>query len=330
MLIDSHTHILPEKFPDFSRRKNGNRWPQMDPVDACSARVMISGKNFRTVQNNSWDVTQRSREMDDEGVTRQVLSPMPKLYSYDCDPADTLDFCRYVNEAIAEMVQAAPARFYGLGQVPLQDGELAARAIEEVKALGLRGVEIGTNVNGKSLGEPEFLPFFQEASRQEISIFVHAQDPTNADRFTGAPLLENLIGFPQENTLAASTLVTGGTMEYCPHARFLFSHGGGGFNTVLARLEQGYDSMQAFLPKRPREYIGNFYFDSLQYDADAIRHLLASFGTRRVMVGSDFPFNIREIPPGKHLSELSELSQADLERIRYKNCLEFLGLPEEG
>jgi aminocarboxymuconate-semialdehyde decarboxylase len=328
MLIDAHTHIVPDKFPDFSKRKNGNRWPQLDPVDACSARVMIAGKNFRTVRDSSWSVGRRMEDMDAEGVTRQVLSPMPKLYSYDCDPRDTLDFCRAVNESIAEMVQVAPERFYGLGIVPLQDAELAARAIEDVRALGLRGVEIGTNVNGKSLGEKEFLPFFAEASRQRIAIFVHAQDPTNTGRFTGAGLLENLIGFPQENTLAAATLVTGGTMEHCPHARFLFSHGGGGFNTVLARLEQGYDSMQQFLPRRPKDYIGNFYFDSLQYDAAAIRHLLASFGTRRVLVGSDYPYAIREVPPGKHLRELTELSPADRARVEYQNCLEFLGLGE--
>ena len=328
MLIDAHTHIVPEKFPDFSKRKNGNRWPQMDPVDTCNARVMISGQNFRSIKDNSWSVERRAEDMDAEGVTRQVLSPMPKLYSYDCDPGDTLDFCHYVNETIAEMVRAQPERFYGLGIVPLQDAELAARAIEEVRALGLQGVEIGTNVNGMSLGEPAFRPFFEEASRQQIAIFVHAQDPTNTERFTGAPLLENLIGFPQENTLAASTLITGGTMEHCPHARFLFSHGGGGFNTVLARLEQGYDSMQQFLPRRPKDYISNFFFDSLQYDAAAIRHLLASFGSHRVVVGSDYPYAICEQPPGKHLSELDELSQAEREQVRYKNCLEFLGLAQ--
>lgn len=326
MLIDAHTHIVPEKLPDFSRRKNGNRWPQMEPVDLCSAQVMISGKNFRTVQDTSWSVSQRIKCMDGDGVTRQVLSPMPKLFSYDCDPNDTLDFCRYVNETIAEMVREAPERFYGLGIVPLQDAELAAKAIEEVRMLGLRGVEIGTNVNGKSLGEKEFLPFFEEASRQQIAIFVHAQDPTNAERFIGAPLLENLIGFPQENTLAAATLVTGGTMEHRPHARFLFSHGGGSFYTVLARLEQGYDTMQQFLPRRPKEYLSNFFFDSLQYDAAAIRHLLASFGSRRVVMGSDYPYAIREQPPGKHLKELQELSQAEREQVQYKNCLEFLGL----
>ncbi|MBF0280706.1 MAG: amidohydrolase [SAR324 cluster bacterium] len=327
-MIDAHTHIVPEKFPDFSRRKNGIRWPQMDPVDACSARVMISGKNFRTVRDNSWSVQRRTEEMDTEGVHRQVLSPMPKLYSYDCHAPDALDFCRYVNESIANMVQAQPDRFFGLGIVPLQDADLAARAIEEICALGLRGVEIGTNVNGRSLGEPEFLPFFKEASRQKIAIFVHAQDPTNSERFTGAHLLENLIGFPQENTLAAATLITGGTMEHCPHARFLFSHGGGGFNTVLARLEQGYDTMEQFLPQRPRQYISNFFFDSLQYDAGAIRHLLASFGSHRVVLGTDYPFAIREQPPGKYLNELQELSKAERERVQYKNCLEFLGLSE--
>jgi aminocarboxymuconate-semialdehyde decarboxylase len=328
MLIDVHTHIVPEKLPDFSRRAGGDRWPTLEPVDACSARVMISGKNFRTVTDQCWSVARRSEEMDAEGVTHQVLSPMPKLYSYGFAAADTLDFCRYVNESIAVMVQAAPQRFHGLGIVPLQEPELAARAIEEVKQLGLLGVEIGTNVNGKSLGDPVFRSFFEAASAQRLAVFVHAQDPSNTERFSGPPLLENLIGFPLENTLAAATLITGGTIERCPHARFLFSHGGGGFASVLPRLDQGWRTMNQFLPKLPSAYVDNYFFDTLQYDPKAIRFLLEQFGARRLVVGSDYPFVIRERPPGKHLAELRGLSDAEREQIHSRSALEFLGLAQ--
>jgi len=141
-------------------------------------------------------------------------------------------------------------------------------------------------------------------------------------------VLENLIGFPQENTLAAATLITGGIVERCPDARFLFSHGGGGFASVLPRLDQGWHTMEKFLPKPPSSYVGNFYFDSLFFDAHSIRHLLARFGARRVMVGSDYPYAIRERPPGKHLAEVTGLSAEDLEFIRHRTCLEFLGVQE--
>jgi len=327
MLIDVHTHIVPEKLPDFSRRAGGAGWPRMDPVDACSASVMVAGKNFRTVTDQCWSVPRRLGDMEREGVGRQVLSPMPKLFSYAFAPTDTRDFCRSVNETIAAMVQAAPGRFYGLGIVPLQDAELAAQEIGQVRALGLHGVEIGTNVNGTSLGDPALLPFFQEAERQGLPIFVHAQDPTNEARFVGAPLLNNLIGFPQENTLAAATLITGGVMERCPRLRVLFSHGGGGFAAMLPRLDQGWRTMGQYLPRLPSDYARAFYFDTLLYDATAIGFLLEKFGAARVMVGSDYPFAIREVPPGKHLRELAALGAADRRRVQSTTCLEFLGLP---
>ena len=328
MLIDVHTHIVPEKMPDFSRRAGGDRWPVMDPVDSCSARVMISGKNFRTVTDQCWSVPRRLDDMEHEGVGRHVLSPMPRLFSYWAQPDEGRDFCRYVNETIVEMMHAAPDRFYGLGIVPVQHPELAAKELAEVKKLGLQGIEIGTNIDGHSLGDPRFLPFFQEAEKQGLPIFVHAQDPTDAGRFSGAPLLNNLIGFPQENVLAAATLITGGVIERCPNLRVLFSHGGGGFAMMLPRLDQGWHTMEQFLPKLPSDYIGNFYFDTLLYDSAAVRYLIEKFGPSRITVGSDYPFAIREVPPGLHLKSATGLSDADRERIHHRTALEFLGLAE--
>ena len=329
MLIDVHTHVIPEKLPDFAGRDGGNRWPTMDPIDACNSRIMIAGKNFRTVTDQSWSVSRRLEDMSGEGVERQVLSPMPNLFSYWGEPGDTLDFSRYINGEIAAMVHAEPERFYGLGQVPLQDPDLAAKELAPIREMGLMGVEIGTNVNGASLADPKFLPFFIEAEKLRMPIFIHAQHPGGTERFTGAPFLENLIGFPQENTLAAATLISGGVIERCPGLRVLFSHGGGGFALVLPRLDQGWRTMERFLPRLPSSYIDNFYFDTLFFDARGIGLLIEKFGAKRVMVGSDYPFAIREVPPGKHLTELEGLEDLDdstIQAIHSGSCLEFLGI----
>lgn len=326
MIIDVHTHVVPHKLPDFAGRAGGSRWPSMEPVDDCHCRVMISGKNFRTVSDQCWSTNQRIQDMVSEGVERQVLSPMPNLFSYWGEPGDTLDFSRYINEQIAEMVRAEPERFYGLGQIPLQDPELAAKELGAIREMGLLGVEIGTNVNGKSLGDPMFLPFFIEAEAKGIPIFIHAQHPGGTDRFTGAKFLENLIGFPQENTLAAATLITGGVIERCPGLKLLFSHGGGGFGLVLPRLDQGWHTLEEYLPKLPSSYAENFYFDSLFYDAHGIEFLVNKFGVERVMVGSDYPFVVREIPPGKHLGKVANFNAAQIRAIHSETCLDFLGL----
>ncbi|MCH8886915.1 MAG: amidohydrolase [SAR324 cluster bacterium] len=326
MLIDVHTHVVPEKLPDFAGRAGGSRWPAMDPIDACNSRIMVGGKNFRTVTDQCWSASRRLEDMRGEGVERQVLSPMPNLFSYWGEPGDTLDFSRFINGEIAAMVRAEPERFYGLGQVPLQDPDLAARELAPIRQMGLLGVEIGTNVNGDSLADPKFLPFFIEAEKLGMPIFIHAQHPGGTDRFTGPRLLENLIGFPQENTLAAATLISGGVIERCPGLRVLFSHGGGGFALVLPRLDQGWRTMEQFLPRLPSSYVDNFYFDTLFFDAPGIGLLIEKFGARRVMVGSDYPFVIREGPPGKHLAELAGLDDSAIQAIHAGSCLEFLGL----
>lgn len=327
MRIDVHTHIVPQKMPDYSKRAGGDRWPRMEAVDDCTCKIMIGGNNFRTVTDQCWSADKRLEDMDAEGVDRQVISPMPKLFSYWFEPQDTLDFSRFINGWIMELVSARPDRFYGLGQVPLQAPDLAAREIAEMKKMGLHGLEIGTNVNGKSLGDPMFLPFFQEAEAQGMPIFVHAADPGGTDRFAGPKFLENLIGFPQENSLSASTLITGGVAEKCPNLKFLFSHGGGGFAIVLPRLDQGWHTMGEFLPRPPSAYIGNFYFDSLLFDPLAIRFLIEKFGTRRVMLGTDYPFAIREAPAGKFVDELKGLPEEHLAALHSGTCLDFLGVP---
>lgn len=326
MLIDVHTHIVPEKLPDFAHLPGGGRWPRMEAVDPCHSNVMIAGRNFRTVTDQCWSIERRLEDMGREEVTHQVISPMPELFSYWFDPADTRDFCRYVNEQIAEMVQAAPQRFIGLGIVPLQSAHLAAREIEPIQALGLRGIEIGTNINGLSLADPQFLPFFQEAEARDMPLFVHALHPGGVERFTGPPILNNLIGFPQENTLAAATFITGGVIEKCPGLRLLFSHGGSGFAMVLPRLDQGWRTLDEFLPRPPSSYIGNFYFDTLLFDAAGIRLQMEKFGSHRLAVGSDYPFVIREVPPGKAVREIEDLTPADWEAISHTSALEFLGM----
>ncbi|HEX6512033.1 MAG TPA: amidohydrolase family protein, partial [Chloroflexota bacterium] len=179
MILDLHTHIVPERFPPSSV----DRWPSMDHAEPGRANVMISGKNFRTVRDVCWHPAKRAEEIVHEGADAQAISPMPELLAYWFKPQDGLDMSRYVNEQIAEMCRAEPTRFYGLGMVPIQHPELAAKELAPMKAAGLRGVELGSNILGKSLGEEQFLPFFQEAERQGMSVFVHALHPTFLDRF---------------------------------------------------------------------------------------------------------------------------------------------------
>jgi aminocarboxymuconate-semialdehyde decarboxylase len=334
MIVDLHAHVVPEHFP----KSAVDRWPSMDHVEAGKANVMISGKNFRTVRDVCWSHTRRAEEMQAEGADAQAISPMPELLSYWFSPKDALDMSRYTNEQIAKMCQAAPDRFYGLGMVPLQDPDLAAKELAPMKQAGLLGVELGSNILGKSLGEEQFLPFFQEAAKQDMAVFVHALHPTFNDRYLANERTINAIGFPTEGGLNIGAMIVSGMLEKCPGLRLAFSHGGGTFPFFLPRLENSWSGkwngeppaegaapslLRQMLPKSPAEYARTFYYDTLLFDQRAIRYLIDMAGITQVTVGTDYPFFPREQPVGKTLRGCVDAKDWDL--VSHQNALRFLG-----
>lgn len=331
MIIDVHTHFVPEQLPSMKDRNGGDRWPVTKCV--CGREdhkhVMISGKNFRTITDQCWSPTRRSTDMDQEGVDIQILSPMPELLSYWFEPEDTLYFSRSVNHQLSEFIQSNPQRFIGLGMVPLQDPVLAAKELAYLKNdLGLSGVEIGTHINGKSIGDPMFAPFFAEAEAQQMVIFIHALHPLGSERHVGPPIMSNLIGFPTENAVALSSLVTGGILEKFPRLKIYASHGGGTFSSILPRLEYGWETMeevQKVIPKPPSYYAKKIYYDTLVYDVDTIAHLIKKFGSQQLMIGSDYPFSIREKNPGFWMDQL-QITEKQKEQIQSQTAINFFNI----
>lgn len=326
--IDIHNHIVPAAIPPYAGRHGSARWPQMAPCDARHKNVMIDGKNFRTVSDECWDVARRIDAMDAAGIGVQVLSPMPELLSYWFEAEDAVAFGRVVNGTIAEMVARAPQRFAGLGMVPLQDPDLAARELERLMQDGFRGVEIGTNVNGVAIGDPKFAPFFAAAERLGAAVFVHALHPASLERIVGPPRLVPFVAFPGETNFAICSLISGGTLERHPKLRLAFSHGGGTFAVVLPRLTQGWaisPVLQEKIKVSPREIARRLYYDTLVFEAKTIRFLIEMFGLSQLCVGSDFPFDGGDREPLKEIAKLG-LGAADLAAIHEGNARRFLGL----
>jgi len=332
ILIDVHTHVVPESFPAYAGRHVDARWPAMAAAaEPCHRHVMVAGSVYRTVSHHCWDCRVRSADMAARSVGRQVLSVMPELLSYWLQPEDGATLCRYMNEVIARMTADHPAHFIGLGTVPLQD---VTRAIAEldyaVHELGLRGVEIGTNVNGTPIGHPGLLPFFEAAAEWDASIFVHALRPAGMDRLVGPPTLEQVVAFPGEVGLAAASMITGGTFAHLPNLRIAYSHGGGSLSMLLPRMQHAWSaisSVREALPVEPAAAAKRMYYDDLVYDAAAIRHLIAVFGASQIMVGSDYPFSIMDPDPAMRLKSL-ELAPHIVRQLRSENARRWLGLNE--
>jgi len=331
-LIDVHTHVVPESFPRYLGRHVDAPWPSMAPAHACHAHVMISGKVYRTVSHQCWSCRVRLADMDRQGVQRQVLSPMPELLSYWLAPEDGAAMCDYLNEVIATMVAEAPARFVGLGAVPLQD---VPRAIEMLQRLrprhGLVGVEIGGNVNGTPIGDARFRPFFEAAAALDLAVFVHALKPSGLERVVGPPNLEQLLAFPGEVGLAGASMLTGGTLAALPDLRIALSHGGGTLAMLMPRLRHGWGKLKAVrdvLPADPAEAVRRFYVDDLVYDTATLARLVDVFGVQRVLAGSDYPFVIMDDDPAGSIEALvaqGTLDAAQRALLRGGNARRWLG-----
>jgi aminocarboxymuconate-semialdehyde decarboxylase len=329
-VIDIHTHIVPEKFPPYRGKGKEVPWPSMADAHACHKHVMISGKLYRTVSDGSWSVPRRIEQMSEMRVTRQVLSPMPELLSYWLPLDDAKVLIRYLNEQIAEMWQAAPERFVALGCVPLQDADSAIRELEFLKNdLKFPGVEIASHVNGISIGDPRFEPFFAAAERLGAAVFVHALRPAGQERIVGA-FPEQAVCFPGDVALACASMITGGVASRHPKLRIAFSHGGGTMSILMPRLVHAWNMFpkaKQSLPESPATIAKRFYYDELVFEPNAIRFLVETFGETQIVVGTDYPFALGDWTPMKTL-EAASLGAATLKAVTSANARRFLGLRE--
>lgn len=326
MVIDVHTHVVPEFFPQYVGKNSATKWPSMGCCDQPHHRsVLIAGKTFRDVSHHCWDTSQRLLDMKVEGIEQQVLSPMPELLSYWFDLDDAVRMCEHMNHSIASMVNSSPGSFYGLGMVPLQDPERAAKEMSRLRAdYGLLGIEVGTNINGRPIGDPFFEPIFAAAVEYGLSIFIHALHPAGVERIIGPPAMSALVAFPNETAFAAASLVSGGMLTKYPELRIGLSHGGGGFAMMLPRMMQGWETMGSHLfAESPIDIARRLYYDTLVYDNQTLQYLIDSFGIEQLMVGSDYPFVIREKSPGKRIQSLG-LSEHDMALLQSVNAQRFL------
>jgi aminocarboxymuconate-semialdehyde decarboxylase len=258
-----------------------------------------------------------------------VLSQMPELLSCWMAAADAAVLLRHVNEEIARMVATDPARFHGLGAVPLQDMDLALRELEHaVRGLGLAGVEIPGNVDGIVIGDARFDPLWEACVALDACVFVHPLRPAGMDRLVGPKALQQVLAFPTESGLAAASLLTGGVLERHPGLRIAFSHGAGTLPSLLPRLQHGWmrtPAVRETMGTAPAELARRLYVDSLVYDPRTLRLLVDLFGPTQVLVGSDYPFNIREHEPVQRILEAG-LPPAQVELLLSRNARRWLGL----
>lgn len=329
MKIDIHTHIMPDKIPNWFEKFGYGDFITLQHHKPCCAKMIKGDTFFREIEHNCWDATVRMKEMDDTEVTVQVLSTIPVLFNYWANPKHGLETSRFFNDHIASVVEQHPHRFAGLGTVPLQDIDLAIKEMERcIVSLKMPGIEIGSNINGRNLSDPYFNPFWEAAEKLGASIFVHPWEmmgENDMQRYW----LPWLVGMPAETSRAICSMIFGGVFERYPYLKVAFAHGGGSFPATIGRIEHGFnvrpDLCAIDNPHNPRNYIGKFWIDALVHDEKALDFIVDVMGGDKICMGSDYPFPLGEHHPGK----LIETHITDLqlkEQLLAKNAMDWLGV----
>lgn len=290
--------------------------------------MTASGKMIKERWLQLTDVRRRLADMDAAGVGVQIVSPSPSHFYYFAGEELALELARQANRAVRELVDQAPERLQGLGLVPLQHPALMVEALEHaVLECGLLGVEIGSfaATPGEAqttveLSDPRLEDFWARAAELDALVFLHpfgCSLDERLDRF----YLANTVSQPAENAVALSRLIFGGVLDRHPGLRVLAAHGGGYLPTSLGRSDRAWkvrpEAQRCAEP--PSSYLRRLYFDSLVHSPAELRALVAAAGPDRVLLGSDYPFDMGSDDPVADL-EAAGLPAAEEELISAGNA----------
>lgn len=326
-----HSHILPKTMPNWTQKFGYGKFIHLEANPDGSANMMQGGQFFRRIVENCWDTDLRIAEYENFQTQVQVVCTIPVMFSYWAKTQDALELSRFLNDHIADLVARYPKNYIGLATIPMQDPQAAIAELERAKAIGHVGIQIGSNINDENLSEEKYFPIFEACARLGMAVMIHPWQMMGFDSMKKY-WLPWLVGMPAETSRAACSLIFGGVLERLPNLRVCFSHAGGSFLPTLGRIEHGFNCRPDLVaidnPHNPRTYVGKFWVDCITHDIDALDYILKLQGSKRVCLGSDYPFPLGDLEIGKFIEE-SKLSPEVKEDIFCNATLEWLQLDKQ-
>jgi aminocarboxymuconate-semialdehyde decarboxylase len=326
--IDIHCHYLnPEVNAKVAHLNPHEKEPSIIYANPFTRETNV--KQMKDRAGKLSDIEVRLKDMDRMGIDIQAVSPAPSQYYYWADPGFAAELARDQNDRIAEIVATHPDRFVGLGTVPLQDAKLAtAELVRCVKKLGMRGVEINTNVNGIDLADKRLGldRFFAMAQELDVVLFLHPMGFDKGDRLVDY-YFNNVIGNPLESTVAVSHLIFGGVLDRYPRLKFCVAHAGGYLPHYPSRMDHAWRARpdaSTVIKKKPSSYLKKFYFDTITFDTQVLDSLIERYGPRQVLLGSDYPYDMGEDNPVKLIKSVARLSEEEQNLIMGGNAARLL------
>jgi aminocarboxymuconate-semialdehyde decarboxylase len=320
--IDTHTHILTEETAALLTKATPKSPVTITPYDAENATLDVGGVVYRPFPTGGFDVPRRLKDMDAAGVDVHVLSATPQTYFYGLEPALGVVTSAIQNDQMAKHIAEHPTRFMGIATLPMQAPDKAAEELRRAMTkLGLRGAMFASNILGKNLDDPSFEPLWATAEELGAFMFIHPNNVGGADRLKSY-YLQNLIGNPLDTTIAAACLVFGGVLDRHPKLNFILAHGGGFTPYQAARWEHGWavrPEPKKNVPAQPKDIAQRFYYDTILHSAPVLEFMIAHVGADRVMLGSDYPYDMGMMDCVAHVRGL-KISDADKDTILTKRA----------
>ena len=325
--IDTHAHYFPESYIKLIA-EHGKRVGTTVTTDDKGITFIQVGLHLRTgpITRLFIDLDARIADMDRRGVGMHALSlTQPMVYwAYDELAAE---LCRAFNDSISAAHLAHPDRFIGFACLPFQNTQLALEELERATKLpGVKGVYMATAVRDKELSDPSFFPVYERIAELGLPIFLHPM-MINNERLKQFYLI-NLCGNPFDTAIAASHLIFGGVLDAFPTLEVSLPHAGGVLPILRGRLDRGFHvrSECKTIPRPPSEYLKRFTYDTISYNEDLMDDLIKLVGIDRIMMGSDFCFDIAYEEPVKFVNGMKSLDDVQREKILWGNAARYLKL----
>ena len=324
-IIDFHNHYYPPEYIEALRSADSS---VSVTVDSQGNPVLHSPGDSNIAVQGHRDIEFRQSVLDEAGIDMQVLSfTSPGVQVH--PPDRSVAYARSVNDALAAIVQERGARFAALATLPLNDPAASVAELERTMAeLGLRGAMLFSNVNGAALSDQQFWPLYEKAEELGAVLYIHPTYPVGVEAMTDYWLMP-LVGFTFDTTLAAAGLVFAGVTERYPGITWVLAHLGGAIPYLAERLDRGYrafEECRANISRPPSEYLKSFYYDTVNFDVNALRFAIEFAGTDHLLAGSDYPHQIGSLPLMVDSISTLDVSEEDKALIFGGNAARLLGV----
>ncbi|MCL6596186.1 MAG: amidohydrolase [Firmicutes bacterium] len=303
MVVDVHFHQLPAAFlADVA----AGRVAGVAEVALADGRRALAfpGRAPVPLPPGIADLEGAIAHLDAVGHDRALVTPWASALGDTLAAPEAVDYCRRLNAAMAEAVGASGGRLAALAVVPTTAPDEVAAVLAEALGMGLRGAFLATHMADDPLDAPRLEAVWRAAEEMDAPVYLHPVNvvETRLERFN----LANLLGNPMDTSIAACALMFGGVLDRHPRLRVVLSHGGGTLPYGVGRLDQGYRARRGGplgSAHPPSDYLRRFYYDAVVYRAASLRFLVESVGADRVMLGTDYPFDMEMPEPARTVAE---------------------------